>query len=218
MNAMKPLCVDLFCGFFLGWTEGFLAEGYRVVGYDVIEKPYRIPDGFSYVRQDVRTLDGHRFSGATCIVASPPCQEFTRLRFLRHNPPPPDMSCVEAVWRIRKESGIPTVLENVEGARVFIGPTTIHRGPWYLWGDVPLLNGGKLPPKVGARPWSSRRFRAGDLLPDGTRPPLQAWGMRKRSGMGAAERSKIPLALARAVARGMLPANPPAKPRKELEE
>ena len=30
---MKPLCIDLFCGLG-GWTEGFLAEGYRVVGFD----------------------------------------------------------------------------------------------------------------------------------------------------------------------------------------
>jgi len=30
---VKPLCIDLFCGLG-GWTEGFLAEGYRVVGFD----------------------------------------------------------------------------------------------------------------------------------------------------------------------------------------
>ena len=28
-----PLCIDLFCGLG-GWTEGFLAEGWDVIGFD----------------------------------------------------------------------------------------------------------------------------------------------------------------------------------------
>ena len=30
---MQPLAIDLYCGLG-GWTEGLLAEGYRVVGFD----------------------------------------------------------------------------------------------------------------------------------------------------------------------------------------
>lgn len=30
----KPLAIDLFCGLG-GWTEGLLAEGYYVVGFDI---------------------------------------------------------------------------------------------------------------------------------------------------------------------------------------
>ena len=33
MDDGRPLAIDLFCGLG-GWTEGFIAEGYRVVGFD----------------------------------------------------------------------------------------------------------------------------------------------------------------------------------------
>ena len=197
---MKPLCIDLFCGLG-GWAEGFLREGYRVVGFDNDPWFAKVYPG-EFVLADVRALDGRRFRGARCIVASPPCNEFTRLNFLRANAPPPSTTLVEAVWRIRDESGVPTVLENVEGARRYIGPAVTHRGPWYLWGDIPLVNGGTLPPKVGGIP-----RRINPLVPrgDGTRPArIYQWGRRDKGKYGAARRAKIPLPLARAVARGFL--------------
>jgi hypothetical protein len=42
-KGMKPLCIDLFCGLG-GWSEGFLAEGYRCVGYDIEAHEYWVPD------------------------------------------------------------------------------------------------------------------------------------------------------------------------------
>lgn len=33
LNLMKPIAIDLFCGLG-GWAEGFLAEGYDVIGFD----------------------------------------------------------------------------------------------------------------------------------------------------------------------------------------
>ena len=30
----RPLCIDLYCGLG-GWTEGFLAEGYECIGFDI---------------------------------------------------------------------------------------------------------------------------------------------------------------------------------------
>jgi C-5 cytosine-specific DNA methylase len=47
---IKPLCIDLFCGLG-GWAEGFLAEGYDVVGFDVERHRYWVPenaDGAGY--------------------------------------------------------------------------------------------------------------------------------------------------------------------------
>jgi site-specific DNA-cytosine methylase len=73
----KPLCIDLFCGLG-GWTEGFLAEGWDVVGFDIERHAYgdqHYPA--QLVIQDVLTLDGKQFRNADCIVASPPCQEYS---------------------------------------------------------------------------------------------------------------------------------------------
>jgi hypothetical protein len=62
LEAMsKPLCIDLFCGLG-GWTEGFLSEGWDVVGFDIERHQYgdqRYPA--QLVLQDVLTLHGSQF-------------------------------------------------------------------------------------------------------------------------------------------------------------
>lgn len=133
-----PLAIDLCCGLG-GWTRGLLEVGFSVIGFDII----LFPDYHGQlVLQDVRTLDGRRLRGASLIVASPPCQEFSRHDqpwTRKYNPPPPDLSIVEACRRIAREAGAPMVLENVRGAQKFIGRAQAHYGPQYLWGDVPPL-------------------------------------------------------------------------------
>ena len=60
---MKPLAIDLYAGLG-GWTEGLLAEGYSVVGFDIERHEYgehRYPA--QLVLQDVLTIDGARFAG-----------------------------------------------------------------------------------------------------------------------------------------------------------
>lgn len=140
---MKPLCIDLFCGLG-GWTEGFLSEGFAVIGFDIEVRPYPA----QLVIQDVLTLHGSQFKNVTCIVASPPCQAYS----YRAMPwkkakalPPPDNSLFEACFRIQREACeasaryIPMVVENVCGAQKLVGKAAWHYGSYYLWGDVPAL-------------------------------------------------------------------------------
>src|ERR1700676_1131616 len=100
---MRPLCIDLCCGSG-GWATGFMAEGWRVIGYDIEPQP-RYPGEFWL--GDLRWLDGYSFPSPCVIVASPPCQEFTRHQMpwtKRCNPPEPDLSIVEACWRIARQA------------------------------------------------------------------------------------------------------------------
>jgi hypothetical protein len=153
----KPLCIDLFCGLG-GWAEGFLAEGYDVIGFDIERHDYGT-GGYpgQLVLQDVLTLDGRQFKNAAVIVASPPCQAYsyrampwTRARTL----PPPDNSLFEACLRIAQEAQVPIIIENVRGAQKWIGKAAWHFGPYYLWGDVPALMPFARAPKVPGISWS----------------------------------------------------------------
>lgn len=143
-----PLAIDLFCGLG-GWTDGLLAEGWRVIGFDIERHVYgahRYPA--QLVLQDVLTLHGSQFRGAQLIVASPPCQAYSyrampwkRAKAL----PPPDNALFDACFRIQREACaaagryIPMIVENVRGAQKWVGRARWHFGSFYLWGDVPAL-------------------------------------------------------------------------------
>jgi hypothetical protein len=148
VNTDLPLAIDLFCGLG-GWTDGLLAEGYYVVGFDIERHVYgehKYPA--QLVIQDVLTLHGSQFKDAALIVASPPCQAYSyrampwkRAKAL----PPPDNSLFEACFRIQREAceaagrHIPLIVENVRGAKKWVGPARWNFGSFYLWGDVPAL-------------------------------------------------------------------------------
>ncbi len=159
----KPLAIDLFCGLG-GWTDGLLAEGYDVIGFDIEQHVYgehRYPG--KLVVQDVTTLHGSQFKDAALIVASPPCQGYSyrampwkRAKAL----PPPDNTLFESCFRIQREAceasdrHIPLIVENVRGAQPWVGRARWNYGSFYLWGDVPAL----MPPTFKAAKNPGFRF------------------------------------------------------------
>lgn len=154
----QPLAIDLYCGLG-GWTEGLLAEGYRVVGFDNERHKYgeaKYPG--QLVIQDVLTLHGSQFKDAALIVASPPCQEYSymampwtlakekRARILADAAEQKRLTALfDACFRIQREASeaagrhIPLIVENVKGAQPWVGRAAWHFGSFYLWGDIPAL-------------------------------------------------------------------------------
>ena len=157
----KPLAIDLFCGLG-GWTEGLLAEGYQVIGFDIEQYVYgdhRYPG--QLVIQDVCTLHGSQFKDAALIVASPPCQEYSYMAMpwklakakaaaIRADTTGEKLAALISTvsnecFRIQKEASIaagkhiPMLVENVRGAIPWVGRSRWNFGSFHLWGDVPAL-------------------------------------------------------------------------------
>lgn len=169
-----PVAIDLFCGLG-GWTEGLLAEGYYVVGFDIERHAYgehRYPA--QLVLQDVRTLHGRQFKDAALIVASPPCQAYSWRAMpwkAAKAAPPPDNTLFETCFRIQREAceaagrHIPMVVENVRGAQKWVGRSRWNYGSFHLWGDVPALM--PIAKRVAKRPghdWN-RFNKTGEVSP-----------------------------------------------------
>jgi C-5 cytosine-specific DNA methylase len=202
------LAIDLFCGLG-GWTEGLLAEGYDVVGFDIEQHVYgehRYPA--QLVLQDVRTLHGRQFRDAALIVASPPCQAYSWRAMpwkAAKAAPPPDNTLFEACFRIQREAceaaghHIPMVVENVKGAQKWVGRARWNYGSYYLWGDVPALMPTSLAIKNNGGSW----FNIAHNTASGkNRNPVHnhiRLGGKKE--MASAMIAKIPYELSRHIAR-----------------
>jgi C-5 cytosine-specific DNA methylase len=171
METVKPICYDLYCGLG-GWAEGFLSEGYRVIGFDIEAHDYGT-GGYpgELILRDVRSIHGSELKDATVIVGSSPCQEFSyrAMPWKRAKALPPPylgMELFQAQFRIQREASeaagrsIPMIVENVRGAQKWVGHARWHFGSYYLWGDVPAL----MPIA------SMQKFN-----PDGTAHPQGSW-------------------------------------------
>ena len=251
-----PLAIDLYCGVG-GWTEGLLAEGYRVVGFDIERHVYgEVLYPAQLVLQDVLTLHGRQFKDAALIVASPPCQAFSYMAMpwsrakqmaREYRDGTRDTAQLtalfDACFRIQREAceaaghHVPLVVENVRGAQKWVGRARWHYGSFYLWGDVPALmpiirkhvkvatmGAGWYPPDhpkhvrgLAFNGHAERHLRegikAGTARVDLWRSPSgHGQNPDGRKGKGArkaasAHIAKIPLALARHIARAWYPSS-----------
>ena len=153
---MNPICIDLYCGLG-GWSEGFLAEGYNCIGFDLEAHDYGTGGYPGELRlRDVRSIHGSEFKDATCIVGSSPCQEFSyrAMPWKRAKALPPPylgMELFNAQFRIQREACeaagryIPMVCENVRGAQKWVGRAKANFGSFYLWGDVGMVGNRVVP-------------------------------------------------------------------------
>lgn len=174
---MRPLAFDLCCGSG-GWAAGLIAEGWRVIGFDIEPQP-QYPGEFH--RIDVRDCSLlHWPQAPDFIVASPPCEQFSRHQMpwtKRRNPPEPDLSIVGACWDIANAYAVPMVLENVRMAQKWLGRAKWHCGPFYLWGEVPAIM-----------------------------PAVQVHRKERMSSTARLERARVPIELARYIGRVALAA------------
>jgi hypothetical protein len=158
----RPLVLDIFCGLG-GFSEGFIANGFRAIGFDIEAHDYG-EGGYpgQLVLRDVRSLFGselvREYGVPAVIVASPPCQEFSymampwskakeKMRKILADPAEQTRltDLFNQCFRIQREVSaaaglyVPLVVENVRGAQKWVGKARGNFGSFYLWGDVPAL-------------------------------------------------------------------------------
>lgn len=133
------IALDLCCGRG-GWAAGFIAQGWRVIGVDIDDFSAVYPGEF--IQADLMTWEGWRGIPARVVVASTPCEEFSRwaMPWTRaRNPPQPSLALWNRAKFIADTLGVPIVQENVRAAQKWLGRSKLNCGPFHLWGDVPPL-------------------------------------------------------------------------------
>ncbi len=103
--------LDLFCcagGAGLGYSRA----GFEVVGVDIDEQPHY---PFEFLRHDAMHLDSDFLESFDAIHASPPCQSYSDLA-KRNGNAHEWPRLVEPVREMLRATGLPYVIENVEGA------------------------------------------------------------------------------------------------------
>ena len=192
-----------------------------MVGFDIERHAYgesKYPA--QLVLQDVLTLDGAQFRNADCIVASPPCQEYSYMAMpwsrakqisaaLRGEVPFPEeytgsravaqlTALFDACFRIQREAcesagrHIPMVVENVKGAQPWVGKAKANFGSFYFWGDVAMVGGRVVAGGLRFGDFA-KAARCGHEAadPDGTEHPQGSWFALADSKERGANGSKV---------------------------
>jgi DNA (cytosine-5)-methyltransferase 1 len=116
----KPRLLDLFCGAG-GVAKGFQRAGFYVVGVDIEPQPNYCGDEFHQTDapEVLRILlsgeawKGYRLEDFVAIHASPPCQAHSDLQ---KQSKIEYTDLIAATRALLKQTGLPYVIENVEGA------------------------------------------------------------------------------------------------------
>lgn len=145
MNTYRLL--DLFCGAG-GAAKGYHRAGFSVVGVDIAPQP-RYP--FEFYQGDAleyAAKHGHEFD---IIHASPPCQGYSKLRFLTQNQHRVYPKLIDPVRVLLLRLDKPYIIENIHGAPLhnplvlnglFFGLNTIRTrdfecSPWLMQPCLP---------------------------------------------------------------------------------
>lgn len=121
---MKPYLLDLFCAAG-GASKGYADAGFEVVGVDIHPQPnypfeFIQADALHFVESQGHELSPRSFevgepSSFAAIHASPPCQGYSPLTsVLGDQADHPDL--IAATRDLLRATGLPYVIENVEGA------------------------------------------------------------------------------------------------------
>lgn len=120
-----PIALDLFCGAG-GATKGLQRAGFYVEGVDINPQPRYCGEAFNKADALTFCLRGYDF-----IWASPPCQRHSRMSSCRSGLRESYPDLIAAIRQRLIASGVPYVIENVEGAPL-IRPITLCGGMFYL--------------------------------------------------------------------------------------
>lgn len=148
--GQRPRLLDLFCcaG---GAAKGYSTAGFDVVGVDIKPQP-NYP--FPFIRTDALNLDAKFISTFDAIHASPPCQSYSDLA-KRNGNADAWPRLIEPVRDMLVRSGLPYIIENVDGAPLrnpIVLCGTMFRGLRVLRHRLFEANFAILTPKHGVHP------------------------------------------------------------------
>lgn len=118
---MKPRLLDLFCGGG-GAAMGYHRAGFEVVGVDVVDQPhypfeFYLADALAVVNPESSWSSFGMFPSSFDVIhASPPCQSFTAYRRRGDGVGDAYPDLVQPVRELLNATGLPWIIENVEGA------------------------------------------------------------------------------------------------------
>jgi len=115
---VRPLLLDLFCGAG-GAAMGYHRAGFDVIGIDINPQP---DYPFDFIQADVMSLPSSYWHEVRAVHASPPCPAYSVIT------PDPEKHprLIGPVRELLRSTGLPYVIENVEGAaRDMVNPVRL---------------------------------------------------------------------------------------------